>query len=619
MKISYNWLKWYIPEVPSHEKLKDVFTFHLCEVESLDKLGTGDQEDWIFDINILPNRAHDLLSHQGVARELSGLLGIPFNDPTPKYKVPQFQPTNLKIDLQSDKCRRYMGRIVRNVKVGPSPEWVVKHLESVGQRSINNIVDATNIVMLDCGNPTHAFDLGKMASENIIVRNAVKGEKMTTLGRDKIEVELGENNLVIADENNVLALAGVKGGKKAEVDENTTSLVLEVANFDPVSVRKTARSKSILTDSSKRFENDLSPEQASYAMTELSSLIFEMCPNAEFEEIVDIYPMPQEKRTLIFSSKKIGNILGLEVSGDEIENILKCYNFEYTKVGKRSDLKNLERSDLEETFEINIPALRLDLIGLHDMAEEIGRDMGYDKVAPKIPQIDFKPKVNESVFKILAAREKLLADGYSETITYSFGEKGTVRVMQSAENKNFLRENLKDGLGDALKRNTLNAPLLGIDQVKLFEIGTVFTKNGEELRVAYNDKKNIVEMSLDEFCEKNNIAVSDTYGDLLGSDGGVVSPFVPWSQYPFITRDIAVWVPESVTSDVLKELYIQKGTELLLGEPRLVDTFSKDGKTSYAFRLVFQSFERTLTDTEISTIMDGIYAKIKQESGWEVR
>src|SRR3989338_6279457 len=129
MLISYNWLKWYIPEAPEAEKLADVITYHLAEVESSEKKGG----DTIFDVKILPNRAHDLLSHMGVARELASLLDIKYTDPEPKYKIPESRPTNLKIEIESEKCRRYMGRVVRNVKVGPSPEWVVKHLESVGQ------------------------------------------------------------------------------------------------------------------------------------------------------------------------------------------------------------------------------------------------------------------------------------------------------------------------------------------------------------------------------------------------------------------------------------------------------------------------------------------------------
>ena len=387
MKISYNWLKWYIPEVPSPEKLTDIFNYHLCEMESLEKLPDGDV---VFDLKILPNRAHDLLSHQGVARELASLLNIKFIDPTPKYKipsppygggVPKGRGGDLKIKIESNKCRRYMGRIIGNVKVGPSPEWVVKHLESIGQRSINNIVDAANIVMFDCGQPTHCFDADK--TENMIItREAKDGEEMTTL--DSKEVKFKNSNMVIADNKNVLAIAGIKGGKIAEVDQNTKNIILECANFDPVSVRKTAQALNIVTDAKKRFENDLSPELAPYAMRELSALILEMCPEAIFEDVVDVYQQKQEEKKLSFSVEKISKILGLKVSVAEVEDILKRYNFKYEFL----PLLNKERVGVRsgDCFEIIVPSLRLDLVIEEDMAEEIGRIIGYDKVKGKNSQ-----------------------------------------------------------------------------------------------------------------------------------------------------------------------------------------------------------------------------------------
>jgi phenylalanyl-tRNA synthetase beta chain len=506
MKISYNWLKWYIPEIPEAEKLVDVFNYHLCEVESLEKLlpprlsGTPPQKggeenpprldkegagggDWIFDLNILPNRAHDLLSHQGVARELSSLLDIKFVDPTPKYKIPESKKTDLKIDVQSDKCRRYIGRIIRNVKVGPSPAWVVQHLESIGQRSINNMVDAANLVMFDCGQPTHVFDLNKVSGK-LIVRMAKDGEELTTL--DNKNCNLKSSNLVIADTKNVLAIAGVKGGKIAEVDNDTTDIILEVANFDPTSVRKTAQMLNIFTDAKKRFENELSPELCSYAMLEFSALIFEMCPEASFEDVVDIYPVKQIENKLSFSVDKISKILGVVVSVDEVKDILRRYNFEYKNDG--------------DTFEIVVPYMRYDLAISEDMAEEVGRILGYDKVKPEVPKINFKPKVNEIYAKMLWARNKLLNDGYSEVMNYTFRDKGEVEVLASASDKKFLRTNLTDGLKESLKLNQMNMPLLGMNEIKIFEIGTVWNPK-EEMHIAFGDKKEIIEKNLYDFTE----------------------------------------------------------------------------------------------------------------------
>jgi len=610
MKISYNWLKLYIPEVPKAEKLRDIFTYHLCEVENVEEK----EGDFIFDINILPNRAHDLLSHQGIARELASLLDIPFVDPTPKYKIPESKPTNLKIEIKTDKCRRYMGRIIRNVKVGPSPDWVVQHLESIGQRSINNIVDAANITMFDCGQPIHAFDFDKI-SKFILVREAKEGETMTTL--DNKKVAFNPSNMVIADEKNVLAIAGVKGGKIAEVDENTRNIVVEMANFDPVSVRKTAKQLGIFTDAVKRFENDLSSELAFYAMREFSALVLEMCPESIFEDIVDVYPQKQVEHRLSFSADRISKILGLKISDEEVEKILKRFRFEYKKSPH-------DKGDLEGLFEIIVPPLRLDLTIEEDMAEEIGRILGYDKIKSKIPKINFKPKVNETYAKINWARNKLLSDGYSEVMTYAFRDKGEVEVLASASDKKFLRTNLADGLLESVSDNLHMLPLLGIKSfkdLKIFEVGTIWFPK-EEIHVAYNNEEAIIEKSLDEFCkdmptnfslEPSPIEPKDSVGNNLETK------FKMWSIYPFISRDVAVWMPEGESSEKLKKILKENGTKLLIQEPYLFDSFTKDGKTSYAFRLVFQSYERTLTDTEINEIMAKITDKIKENKDWQVR
>lgn len=599
MKISYNWLKWYVPDVPEAKELADIFTYHICEVESVEKKPDG---DIIFDLNILPNRAHDLLSHQGIARELASLLNIKFIDPTPKYKILKSKPTELKIKIESDNCRRYMGRIIRGVKVVSSPEWVVKHLESIGERSVNNMVDAANIVMYDSGQPTHVFDLNKTKNK-LIIRQAKTGEGMTTL--DNKMCRFKSSDLVISDTENVLAVAGVKGGKLAQVGMDTTDIILEVANFNPTSVRKTAQALNIFTDARKRFENDLSPTLAPFAMTELSALIGEMCPEAVFEDIVDVYPNKQEEKKFSFSAERISSILGVHIKTDDIKDILNRYNFEHKKSAG--------------VFEIVVPMMRLDLTTEEDMAEEIGRVLGYERVQPKFPKISFKPKVNETYTKISQARNKLLGDGYSEVMTYAFRDKGEVEVEKSASDKKFLRTNLADGLKESIKLNQVNALLLGTDEIKVFEIGTVWVPE-EEMHVAYGNKKEIKEMTLEEFTsqeEKNFVALAGS-GSGHEQNFSLLASFKMWSLFPFIARDIAVWVPEGVKSENVFKIIKENMGDMVVRGPELFDEFKKDNKTSYAFRIIFQSFERTLTDKEVNEIMDKISDKIK-EKGWEVR
>ncbi|KKP81409.1 MAG: Phenylalanine-tRNA ligase beta subunit [Parcubacteria group bacterium GW2011_GWB1_35_5] len=595
MKISYNWLKSYIPDVPEVEKLSDIFTFHICEVESLEKLLDGDV---VFDIKILPNRAHDLLSHRGIAHELASLLDIKFIDPTPKYKVPESKSTNLKIDIESDKCRRYMGRILRGVKIGPSPEWAVAHLESIGQRSINNMVDAANIVMYDCGQPTHVFDLNKI-QEKLIVRFAKDGEELTTL--DNKNCKLTSSNLVIADAKNVLAIAGVKGGKIAEVDNDTKDIILEVANFDPTSVRKTAQMLNIFTDAKKRFENDLSPELGSYAMLEFSALILEMCPEASFEDVVDIYPQKAKQKKVSVSVNYINKRLGSNFSKEEIESVWKKLNFEYTE-------KNGE-------YEITVPFLRIDITGPYDLTEDVISILGYDRLEEKLPEIKLESKINETFAKMLLARSKLLNEGYSEVMTYVFRDKGEVGVLASASDKKFLRTNLTDGLKESLKLNQINMPLLGMKEIKIFEIGTIFKKSGEEMHVAYADKKEIKETTLSQFVS------GESFSDfkLESRNHNLEAKFKMWSLFPFIARDIAVWVPENIESEEVEKIIKENAGDVVVRGPELFDEFKKEGQISYAFRLVFQSFERTLTDEEINSVMTKITNKIKENNGWQVR
>ncbi|MFZ3016006.1 MAG: phenylalanine--tRNA ligase subunit beta [Minisyncoccia bacterium] len=616
MKISYKWIKEYIKDLPAPEKVAEAIILHAFEVESIDKVGdlSAQAGDTVFDIKILPDRAHDCLSHFGIAKEISGILGLEIKEK--ESKIFELKPTELEIEVQDEKCLRYMGRIIKNIKVEPSPLWLKERLEAIGQKSINNIVDAANFVMFDLGQPIHSFDLDKLGSPKIIVRNAKNDEKITTL--DKKEIKLDDSMLVIADEKDPLVIAGIKGGIKAEVDNSTRNIVIEVANFNPTTTRKTSKKINILTDAVKRYENEISPELCEKAMNDITDLVVKLA-GGEVENIVDIYPDKQKERKISFSVDFINKKLGEKVSSSDIENILKKYEYQY-----KFDNKN---------FEIVVPTLRLDLNIPEDMVEEIGRAYGYEKISPEVPKIDFKPKTNETFYKILFARNKLLDDGYCEVMTYSFCNTGEVEVLASASDKKFLRTNLSDGLKESLKLNKLNSPFLGINEIKIFEIGTVFKKDKEEIHVAYSDKKNIVEKTLEEFFSENSSLEEHGYFSaekflVLASSRSQVSSkenseknkkLKMWSLFPFISRDIAVWTPEGEDPEQIRQILVENGTELLAKEPYMFDSFTKEGKTSYAFRLVFQSYDRTLTDEEINPIMTKISHKISENSSWQIR
>lgn len=593
MKISYNWLKQYISEIPEPKKVADAFSFHLCEVESVETLPSGDT---VFDLNILPNRAHDLLSHMGVARELAGLLGLKFVDSTPLYKTPESVPTKLSVEINTPSCRRYMARVIRNVKIGPSSEWVVQYLEAIGGRSINNIVDATNIVMQDCGGPTHAFDLSKLQGEKIKVSSAKEGEVLKLVGREALEVTLKEGDVVITDgTDTTLALGGIKGGIASAISENTTDIVIEVANFDPVAIRKTARRLNLLSDAAKRFQNDLSPEHVSATMHELSALIFEFSPDAIFEDIVDVYPNPETKKELTFSLARVNKLLGTTITGEEVSQIFKNYSFSYTQN--------------EDAFTLEVPYLRGDLQDISDIAEEIGRIYGYDKIVGKLPEINSGEKKNETYMRIHEIREKLMRQGYKEVMTYTFRKRGDVEIFRGPKDKNMLRTNLLDGLQEAYTLNTHNQALIG-EEIKIFEVGTVFSKNGEATHVALIDKNEKKEIKIEEY--------EVMLGEKITKPTLSHKEFTMWSLYPFSTRDISFWVPEGVTLEKITTFLSKEVSSLLVKNPKQVDMFEKEGRISYTFSFVFQSFEKTLTDEEINIEVTKIENVLKQE-GFEIR
>jgi phenylalanyl-tRNA synthetase beta subunit len=595
MKISYTWLQTYFKEpLPTPEQLADILTFKLCEVEGIEKLQNGDT---VLDLNILPNRAHDLLSHRGIAREVAGLLG--YKTVETIYEKTEGVVTDLKINIETNKCRRYAGRIIRGVKIGSSPDWLKTRLEGIGSRSINNIVDATNYVLFDLGQPTHAFDLSKISDATLSITVAQEGQELPVLSRENIVAKLKETDLVIASNETLLALAGIKGGLSSGVTDATTDIVLEVANFDPVAIRKTARRLGLLSDAAKRFENDLSPALVDEAMNALTKLIVELAGGTP-ELVVDSYIPPTENKKITFRPSWINNLLGTNLTDEEMITLLKSYGYEV-------------EGDLGNHF-LLIPTLRLDLTHEYDIAEEVARLYGLDKIQATPVSIPRKPAANTIFATMTAARTKLVTDGYRETITYAFRKKGVVEVARGVGDKSALRTNLTDGLKESYELNRLNAPLLGLSDIKLFEIGNVFTKEGETLHVAWIDKKGVTEMTLDEYAAKENMTAG-AYA--LPDTSKETTKFKPWSVYPFIVRDIAVWVPETVTPTQLMDFYVRLGTDILV-RIDLFDHFTKDGRNSYAFRLVFQSETRTLTIEEVDTIISSIHKEIIS-SGWEVR
>ncbi len=331
MKVSYNWLNEYLNgKAPAAEKTGDLLTMHSMEVEGLEKVGG----DIVMDAKTTPNLNHSCLCHRGIAREIGVVANLKVNLYSRKFKDIKVSDTLKKLEVKIEDpklCRRYIGRVVENIKVGPSPKWLKIKLETLGQRSINNIVDATNFVMLEIGQPMHAFDSDKIGNE-IVVKNAYRGQRIITL--DKKDVELDENVLLITDGENPLAIAGIKGGNFAELETSTKNIILESASFDAVQIRKTSQRLKIQTDASKRYENDFSVEVAGEAMDILSKLIVEIAGTSltKVGEIVDNYPKRANKFILGISSKEASSIIGVEIKDSDIEKIFDKFGFEWKKV-----------------------------------------------------------------------------------------------------------------------------------------------------------------------------------------------------------------------------------------------------------------------------------------------
>jgi len=570
--------------------LADALTFHAFEIDGVEKVGNDD----VLDVKVTPNRGHDALSHRGIAKELSAILKLPLaNDPFAVRPLLAPVTTDVSVELSSKLCKRYIAGYIKGVKVGPSPEWLKTRLEAVGQRSINNVVDATNFVMFNIGQPLHAFDAGKLGSLKIGVRAAKDGEVMVAL--DKKSYTLNGSMLVITAADAPVGIAGVKGGMPAAINETTKDIVIESANFNGVSVRKTAQALKLRTDASTRFEQVLSPEVAAHGMQAVAALIVELA-GGELAGFVDVYPELQKPMFANVTVEKINTVLGTALTGADIADTFARLGFAYKEeVG---------------VFEVQAPFERLDISIPEDLIEEVARITGYDKI-PSTPldEARGKPPVNPNFYAAEKAREELVAKGYSEVYTSVFADKGERMVLNKVDSvRPYLRDSLLPGLADALAKNKVNKDLLGLKEVKLFEVGTVW-KGGKELVTLgmIGEKEAAKEIPL-------KPVVADKYEALPLS---TATRFEPFSKYPYIVRDIAMWVP-STTNEQQVQQTIKEGAGELAHKVMLFDRFEKAGKTSLAYRIIFQSFDRTLTEGEVNQSMANLSA-ILVDKGFEIR
>lgn len=411
--------------------------------------------------------------------------------------------------------------------------------------------------------------------------------------------------LMIADghTDEPLGVAGVKGGKESGVSNTTTDLILESANFDGPTLRATSRALKFRTDATQRFEQVISPELAAHGMRAFIELVLQVA-GGELVGVTDVYPGIPTSRVVHVSLEHINRTLGLALSAEEVSAV-------FSRLG-------LAHEHNEPTFVVQVPCERLDLTIAEDLIEEVGRIVGYDKV----PAIELPPQStvvpNENMAKYAAIREHLIAQGFSEVFTSVFAERGERAVSNKiGGDKPYLRNSLAAGLQDALERNMRNKDLLGLTQVKIFEIGTVWSGGEEKIEVAIAVEKIKKQKTQEEYQKELEVLLSSH--SVLSPEHSILLDvrYEPFSKYPFISRDVALWVSEGTSADEVLDVIRTHAGELLVRSAKF-DEFTKDGRTSYAFRLVFQSFDRTLVDEDANTRMESVYTAVKGR-GWEVR
>jgi phenylalanyl-tRNA synthetase beta chain len=447
--------------------------------------------DSVLEIDLTSNRP-DCLSHLGVAREAAALTGAQVTPPDLTAKnvggrAEEF--TSVSIE-DADLCPRYAARVVRAVKIAPSPEWLVRRLQAIGQRPINNVADITNFVMHETGQPLHAFDLAKLAERRIVVRRARAGEKLKTL--DGAERGLNAEMLVIADAERAVAVAGVMGGEETEISDATTDVLIESAYFAPQSVRRTSKALGLQTEASYRFERGVDYEGVRRAQDRCVALICELAGGTATVDAVDEYPKRIERQTVTLRSRRVRELTGLDVSVEECVRILTALGFEQQDAA--------QGGDGEERLAFVVPTWRTDVSIEEDLVEEVARVYGYEKIEESLPPSPVTGEYLVGDRRRRAARQVLTAAGYDEAVSFSFidesnalDETGVSRFepvsgLQKVEGAfvtvsnpiiegaRLMRPSLLPGLLEATRHNFNH----GTRDVRLFETGRTFAAGGGE-------------------------------------------------------------------------------------------------------------------------------------------
>ena len=433
--------------------------------------------DTIFEIDLTPNRP-DCLSVIGVAREIAAIQNSPLK--YPDFKLADKSDkisglTSIKIEAP-DHCPRYVARLLEDIKIKPSPFWLQERLLSVGLRPINNIVDITNFVLMETGQPLHAFDFDHLAQNRIVVRTAKQGETFVTL--DQKERVLGTETLMICDGEKAVAVGGVMGGLNSEIEDSTTRVLLESAYFNPVSIRRTSKRLGLNTDASHRFERGIDPEGQIAAANRAAKLMAELGDGRLIGGLIDEYPNQQPVKSVQLSVKNTNRLLGTQLQRREIENFLKSIEFKVEKVGTQKDGDNLK---------VTPPSFRVDISRPEDLMEEAARLLGYNNIPTTFPEMPASGRLSHKEIDLRnRVRQLMTGFGFREAINYSFAHKQSCdklridsadprRLMLPilnplTEDQAVMRTSLVPGFLETMHHNFSGQ----IKNLKIFEIGKIF-------------------------------------------------------------------------------------------------------------------------------------------------
>lgn len=604
------------------------------------------ESDKVFELEITPNRG-DCLSHIGIAREIAALT----NSSVSKTPIAlDMNATNIKEHLSvkiNDKklCPSYMARMIQGVKVGPSPSWLEERLAKLGIKPINNIVDVTNFIMYDLGQPLHAFDAGKIEGKEIIVRKSNPKEKIKTL--DGVEREV-RDAIVIADKKKAIAIAGVMGGQNSEILENTTAILIEAAEFNRKNIRKTAKDLGLATEASYRFERGIDSGGIEYALNKAAKMIQEVAEGRILSGIAKAGEKPENKKLKI-EYKKINNMIGLDLHESEVNRILKSLGFEI------------------KGSECIVPAWRHDIEIWQDLAEEAARIYGYSKIK-QTPLEEAKLAKKSPYYYKEAIKDILKEAGFTETINYPYLSEAEIKLADlkakdlleivnpiQPENK-YLRNSLAPGLLKSIAKNP------SVDPVLLFESGKTFFKktessnlaivaSGKGSKEAIGDAVDMIEDKLKinrKYLSVREVSLEDLKKFKIRKPSAYVleimvdellskMKFKPEnlilklskkqvnykavSKFPSATRDLAFVVNREINSTEVEDAIA--GTSDLISRVELFDEFASNkfgvNKKNIAYHIYLQHPEKTMTDKGADGIIKDIISKIEDKFKAELR